>query len=163
MTRKIIYPGTFDPITNGHLDLIQRATKIFAEVVVAVAGNDGAKQHLFTYEERLALTTEAVLSIHGVRVVGFKGLLVHFMQQEQAFVILRGVRAVSDFEYEIQLANMNRNLSTEIETLFLIPSAQYMMLSSSLVREIALLGGDISKFVPPNVDRVLKTKVAFRF
>jgi pantetheine-phosphate adenylyltransferase len=150
MNCKAIYPGTFDPVTNGHVDMIMRAAHLFPELIVAVARND-VKRPFFSLETRIDLLREAVRDVPNVTVMGFDGLLIHFVQQQAARVILRGLRAVSDFEYEFQLAGMNRQLSTEVETVFLTPSEHVMFLSSSLVREIALLGGDISKFVPPLV------------
>jgi pantetheine-phosphate adenylyltransferase len=150
MLQKVIYPGTFDPVTNGHIDLISRAARLFPEIIVAVASN-AAKKPFFSLAERIQLLEASVADIPGVRVLGFENLLIHFVQDQQANVILRGLRAVSDFEYEFQLAGMNRQLSKTIETVFLTPSAECMFLSSSLVREIALLGGDISGFVPKGV------------
>ncbi len=150
MKRKAIYPGTFDPVTNGHIDIIRRAAHLFPEVIVAVASHT-SKSPFFSFEQRLALVSASVGQIPGVRVVGFKGLLVHFAEQAGASVILRGLRAVADFEYEFQLAGMNRQLSKDIETLFLTPSDASMFISSTLVREIAALGGDIGGFVPAAV------------
>lgn len=153
-----IYPGTFDPITNGHTDLIQRAARIFDKVVVAVAAVSG-KQPVFNLDERVALATEVLMDLDNVEVCGFDSLLVDFMQDKGASVILRGLRAVSDFEYEFQLASMNRNLRPEIETMFLTPSEQYTYISSSLVREIASLGGDVSHFVHAKVVAALKERI----
>ena len=150
MKRKAIYPGTFDPVTNGHIDIIRRAAHLFPEVIVAVASHT-SKSPFFSFEQRLALVSASVGQIPGVRVVGFKGLLVHFAEQAGASVSLRGLRAVADFEYEFQLAGMNRQLSKDIETLFLTPSDASMFISSTLVREIAALGGDIGGFVPAAV------------
>jgi pantetheine-phosphate adenylyltransferase len=147
MSPKAIYPGTFDPITNGHIDIITRATKLFPEVVVAIANNE-VKKPFFSIEQRIKLVEEACVDIPGVKVVGFDSLLIHFAKEQKASVILRGLRAVSDFEYEFQLAGMNRKLSKSIETLFLTPSEHFMFISSTLVREIAALGGDVSEFVP---------------
>lgn len=147
MKRKAIYPGTFDPVTNGHVDIIRRAAHLFPEVIVAVASHT-SKSPFFSFEDRLDLVRRSVGEIPGVRVVGFQGLLVHFAKKEGASVILRGLRAVADFEYEFQLAGMNRQLSKDIETLFLTPSDSSMFISSTLVREIAALGGDVSGFVP---------------
>lgn len=155
MKQKVIYPGTFDPVTNGHLDIIYRAANIFSDVVVAVAANPLKRPHL-DLSVRIALLEEALQQNSSVRVVGFDGLLAHFLKEQNAKVILRGLRAVSDFEYEFQLAGMNRQLLPEVETVFLTPSAHNMFISSSLVKEIALLGGDISQFVPPCVARVMK-------
>lgn len=155
MKQKAIYPGTFDPITNGHLDIIQRAANLFPEVIVAVASNS-AKRPFFSLEERIELIRNALGDLHGVKVVGFDSLLIHFVESQKAGVILRGLRAVSDFEYEFQLAGMNRKLSAQVETLFLTPSEKYMFISSTLVREIASLGGNISEFVPEVVARAFK-------
>ena len=156
MSLKAVYPGTFDPVTNGHLDIITRAAKLFPELVVAVASNE-AKVPFFSLTTRIALLQEVVASLPGVSVVGFNTLLIHFVQEQRADIILRGLRAVSDFEYEFQLAGMNRKLSKQVETLFLTPSEDCMFISSSLVREIAVLGGDVSKFVPPAVTSALTT------
>lgn len=153
-----IYPGTFDPITNGHTDLVQRASKLFSRVIVAIAANPG-KQPFFPLEQRIELAHAALIGIDGVEVVGFEGLLVEFAHSRRAQVLLRGLRAVSDFEYEFQLANMNRRLAPDIETLFLTPSEQFAYISSSLVREIALLGGDISPFVHEKVGAALHTRI----
>ncbi|MCP0913942.1 MULTISPECIES: pantetheine-phosphate adenylyltransferase [Legionella] len=154
MQDKAIYPGTFDPVTNGHLDIITRAAKIFPEVIVAVASNR-VKQPFFPLQTRIDLIRRAIGDIPGVQVMGFDNLLIHFVHEQNAKVILRGLRAVSDFEYEFQLAGMNRKLSKQVETLFLTPSEEHMFISSSLVREIASLGGDISKFVPQVVVEAL--------
>ena len=157
MKQKAIYPGTFDPVTNGHLDIISRATRLFSEVIVAVASNH-AKRPFFSLDERIQLLQEAVDDIPGVTVIGFDNLLIHFVREQKAGVILRGLRAVSDFEYEFQLAGMNRRLAKEVETIFLTPSEESMFISSSLVREIAVLGGDVSSFVPAVVDKALHKK-----
>ena len=153
-----IYPGTFDPITNGHSDLVQRASRLCTKTIVAVARNTG-KSPFFTWEERVDLAREALAGIPRVEVQGFEIFLVEFARQCKAQVILRGLRAVSDFEYEFQLASMNRHLNAEIETVFLTPAEQYSFISSSLVREIARLGGDIDAFVPPNVAAALKRRI----
>lgn len=145
-----VYPGTFDPITNGHLDLIERAAKMFAHVTVAVADNTD-KQPLFTVNERVNMAASVLADFNNVSVVGFDILLVEFTRNQNASVILRGLRAVSDFEYEFQLAGMNRNLAPDIETIFLTTAEQYAYLSSSLVKEVARLGGNITKFVPRQV------------
>jgi len=155
MKPKAIYPGTFDPVTNGHIDIITRAAKLFPEVVVAVASNS-AKQPFFSLEKRIELVREVIGDLPGVSVIGFNTLLIHFVREQNAGVILRGLRAVSDFEYEFQLAGMNRKLAKHVETLFLTPSENYMFISSTLVREIAALDGDVSGFVPPAVVRALK-------
>jgi pantetheine-phosphate adenylyltransferase len=152
-----IYPGTFDPITNGHLDLIARAARLFDEVVVAVASNAG-KSPLFTLEQRVDLVRQAAASHASVRVVGFDNLLVDCARECGATVILRGLRAVSDFEYEFQLAGMNRNLAPELETLFLTPAEKYLFISSSVIKAIAELQGDISAFVPDVVQKELRSK-----
>ena len=150
MRQKAIYPGTFDPLTNGHMDIITRTAQLFAGVVVAIASN-ASKQPFFSLATRIAMVTESVQHLSNVEVKGFDSLLVHFAKEQQAGVIVRGLRAASDFEYEFQLAGMNRRLSPEIETLFLTPAESCMFLSSSLVREIARLHGNIQQFVPPVV------------
>ena len=154
MKQKAIYPGTFDPVTNGHVDIISRAAKIFPELIVAVASNK-AKRPYLSLETRIRLLKEVVGHFPGVQVVGFDNLLIDFVLEQKAGIILRGLRAVSDFEYEFQLAGMNRKLSKQIETLFLTPSENLMFISSTLVREIALLNGDVSQFVPACVVREL--------
>jgi pantetheine-phosphate adenylyltransferase len=155
MKLKAIYPGTFDPVTNGHVDLISRAAKIFPEIIVAVASNK-VKRPFLSMETRIQLLEETVSYLPGVRVIGFDNLLIDFALEQNAGIIVRGLRAVSDFEYEYQLAGMNRKLSKQIETIFLTPSENVMFISSTLVREIALLNGDISQFVPPCVVRELQ-------
>lgn len=157
MKKKAIYPGTFDPVTNGHVDIITRAAHIFPELIVAVASNK-AKRPYLDLETRIRLLEEAVGTIPGVRVVGFDILLIDFVLQQNAGIILRGLRAVSDFEYEFQLAGMNRRLSKQVETLFLTPSENLMFISSTLVREIAALGGDVSQFVPQSVAQELNMR-----
>ncbi|MEJ2142718.1 MAG: pantetheine-phosphate adenylyltransferase [Gammaproteobacteria bacterium] len=155
-----IYPGTFDPITNGHSDLVQRAARIFDKVVLAVAkGQEGLKQPVFSVDERVALARDVLNEIRNVEVIQFDGLLVDFVKQQNAQVILRGLRAVSDFEYEFQLASMNRHLDENIETMFLTPAEQYSYISSSLVREIAALGGDVSPFVHEQVAAALNNRI----
>ena len=153
-----IYPGTFDPITNGHIDLVSRASRLFEKVIVAVASS-GDKKPVLPLDERIQLATDALPAYDNVEVCGFNILLVEFMKQNGATVILRGLRAVSDFEYEFQLASMNRHLDDQIETIFLTPAEQYSYISSSLVREIARLGGDVSPFVPANVVAALKRQL----
>jgi pantetheine-phosphate adenylyltransferase len=152
--QKAIYPGTFDPITNGHLDLIKRAAKLFPELIIAVASNQ-PKQPFFSLETRLACLKEAVKDLPGVQVHGFSELLVDFVKKQSGGVIIRGLRAASDFEHEFQLAGMNRKLDKNIETIFLTPSEECMFISSTLVREIAALGGDVSQFVPEVVVKSL--------
>jgi len=146
----VIYPGTFDPITNGHTDLVKRATNLFDKVIVAIAVNP-AKSPVFSIEKRLEMANTALASINNLQVCELEGLLVNFAKSHHANAILRGLRAVSDFDYEFQLAGMNRKLAPDIETLFVTPSEKYAYISSSLVREIAILGGDITEFVPENV------------
>ncbi len=158
-SRAAIYPGTFDPITNGHLDLIHRAARIFDRVIVAVADSKG-KTPLFNLDERVQLAQEAVCGMGGVEVVGFRSLLVECARNKGVGVILRGLRAVSDFEFEFQLAGMNRHLDNELETMFLTPSEKYAFISSSVIREIARLGGDISPFVTEKVNAALVEKFA---
>jgi len=153
-----IYPGTFDPVTNGHTDLVHRASRLFSKVVVAVAQN-ADKEPFFSLDDRIRLTQEALGQHDNVEVCGFNSLLVEFMREKQATVIVRGLRAVSDFEYEFQLASMNRHLRDDIETVFLTPAEQYSYISSTLVREIATLGGDISPFVPDNVVAAIKQRM----
>lgn len=157
MQNRVVYPGTFDPITNGHCDLVERAARMFDQVIVAVADSQ-KKGPLFNLDERVALAREALGHVQNIEVVGFNKLLAHFVLEQNANVVLRGLRAVSDFEYEFQLANMNRALAPEIETVFLTPAEHLSFISSTLVREIALLGGDVHKFVPANVVEALKRK-----
>lgn len=158
MSNAILYPGTFDPPTCGHLDLIQRAVRLFDEVAVAVAENRD-KKPLFTLAERVALLRQITADMDNVRVVGFSDLLINCLQRENTHIILRGLRAVSDFEYEFQLASMNRRLNPAIETVFLTPSERHTFLSASLVREVAGLRGDVSTFVPPAVRDALAEKL----
>jgi len=152
-----IYPGTFDPITNGHLDLIHRASRLYQKVIVAVAESRG-KQPLFTMDERVKLIEGVVDEFANVAVIGFNNLLVECAKQHQASVIIRGLRAVSDFEYEFQMAGMNRRLAPDIETVFLTPAEQYEFISSSMIREIARLNGDVSSFVSDSVKYQLINK-----
>ncbi|MDH3350338.1 MAG: pantetheine-phosphate adenylyltransferase [Gammaproteobacteria bacterium] len=159
MSISAMYPGTFDPITLGHEDLVRRASTLFDRVVVAIADNPGSKAPLFSTEERVALATGALADIENVDVTGYKGLTVDFACDNQLRVIIRGLRAVSDFEYEFQLANMNRHLTDEVETAFLTPTEKYTFISSSLVREVAELGGDVSEFVSPKVRQALLERV----
>lgn len=155
--KTVIYPGTFDPITNGHTDLVERACRLFDKVIVAVAVSS-RKGPLFSLEERVALANQALAHLGNIEVCGFDILLVNFAKQKKACGILRGLRAVSDFEYEFQLANMNRAIEPEVESLFLTPSDHLSYISSSLVKEIGSLGGDVSKFVPPVVVQALNQK-----
>ena len=156
--RTVIYPGSFDPLTNGHLDVVERASKLFDRIIVAVAAN-ADKQPMFTQAERKRQITAAVKPMKNVEVAAFQGLLVDFAEAHQAQAIIRGLRAVSDFEFEFQLALMNRKLKEEIETIFMMPRESYTFLSSRLVKEIAGLGGEIGAFVPANVERALKRKL----
>jgi pantetheine-phosphate adenylyltransferase len=155
--RRAIYPGSFDPVTNGHLDVIERARKLFDEVVVAVAHND-EKQPLFSLEQRLDLLRETAGQIENVRIAEFSGLLVEFARAKNARAVIRGLRAVSDFEFEFQMALMNRNLNAAVETIFLMPKEEYTYLSSRIVKEIARLGGDVANFVPDCVVKALSGK-----
>jgi pantetheine-phosphate adenylyltransferase len=154
---KAVYPGTFDPLTRGHEDLVRRASTLFDRVVLAIADSK-AKRPYFTLEERIAMAREVLGDLKNVEVTGFSSLLTEFVRKQGARVVLRGLRAVSDFEYEFQLAGMNRNLYPEMETIFLTPSEQHMFISATLVREIAILGGDVSQFVHPMVAKKLKAK-----
>jgi pantetheine-phosphate adenylyltransferase len=156
--RTVIYPGSFDPITNGHLDVIQRASRLFDQVVVAVARN-GSKQPLFTPAERKTLIEQSISNHDNVTVDVFEGLLVEYVEQQSGHAVIRGLRALSDFEYEFQMALMNRKLNERVETLFMMPRASYSFLSSHLVREIATLGGDVSAFVSPEVREALTKRL----
>ena len=153
---KVVYPGTFDPITCGHEDMVRRAAGLFSEVIVAVA--ESRTQTLFTLDERVEMAREVFAAFTNVRVEGFSGLLMSFVQSQGARVVLRGLRAVSDFEYEFQLAGMNRNLYPEMETMFLTPAEKYTFISATMVREVARFGGDVSKFVSPSVAAKLQQK-----
>ena len=155
LTHTVVYPGTFDPITNGHVDLVERAAKLFERVVVAVATSE-KKTPLFSLEARVELAETALGHVNAVEVVPFKGLLIDFVREYDSHCVLRGLRAVADFEYEFQLANMNRAMSPSFESVFLTPSAELSYISSSLVREIAALGGNVSRFVPTNVAEALR-------
>lgn len=150
MQKRAIYPGTFDPITNGHIDIIQRASKIFDEIIVAVAVNT-VKKTYFDYNTRIALIKQALNGMDGVQVLGFECLLVDFALQQQTYTILRGLRTMNDFDYELQLAGMNRKLATQIDTIFFAPSEGFHCVSSSLIKEIASFNRDISQFVPQAV------------
>ncbi|VVC82946.1 pantetheine-phosphate adenylyltransferase [Sideroxydans sp. CL21] len=153
---KVVYPGTFDPITRGHEDVVRRAAGLFGEVVVAIAASRSAT--LFTLEERVAMAREVFSGFGNVKVEGFDSLLMSYVKAQNARVVLRGLRAVSDFEYEFQMAGMNRTLHPDVETLFLTPAEQYTFISASIVREIARFGGDVGKFVSPLVAAKLKEK-----
>jgi len=156
---RAVYPGTFDPLTRGHEDLVRRAATVFDSLIVGVA-DSRAKRTFFTLHERVEMAREVLADLKNVQVTGFNGLLIDFIRQHDARVVLRGLRAVSDFEYEFQLAGMNRSLYPDFETMFLTPSEQHMFISATLVREIALLGGDVAKFVHPLVGKKLTAKVA---
>ena len=158
---KAVYPGTFDPITLGHQDLVRRASALFDKVVVGIAASE-AKRPFFQLEERIRLAREVLKPYRNVSVEGFRGLLMDFVRRQDAHVILRGLRAVSDFEYEFQMAGMNRYLYPDVETVFLTPAEQYQFISATIVREIATLGGDVSKFVQPIVARSLAQRVGKR-
>ena len=158
MTVIALYPGTFDPITNGHTDLVRRAARLFDQVIVAVAANP-QKRPLFNLAERVDLARTVLADIKGVQVTGFDNLLVECVRQHRAKVILRGLRAASDFEYEFQLAGMNRRLAPEVETVFMTPSEQEMFISASLVKEIALLGGNVADFVDARVAAAMAAKI----
>jgi len=160
--RTAIYPGSFDPLTNGHLDVIERATKLFDRVVVAVAANEG-KKPMFTLKERVDLATRSIKHLKTAEVDSFDNLLVDYVQSRGARAIVRGLRAVSDFEFEFQLALMNRKLNEQVETIFMMPKDTYTFLSSRIVKEIARLGGDVRAFVPVHVEKALKTKLRSKF
>jgi pantetheine-phosphate adenylyltransferase len=157
--RTVIYPGSFDPLTNGHLDIMKRAAKLFDSVVVAVAANE-EKKPLFTLQERLALVQESVATMPNIKVDSFSGLLVNYVESRGGQAIIRGLRAISDFEFEFQLALMNRKLNERVETIFMMPKETYTFLSSRIVKEIARLDGDVGTFVPPHVQAALKEKLA---
>lgn len=150
-----MYPGTFDPITNGHHELVRRASRLFDRVVVAIAASPH-KTPVFSLEQRIGLAREVLADIDNVTVVGYDGLTVNYAKSEGLAVVIRGLRAVSDFEYEFQLSSMNRHLEPDVETVFLCPEAEYTFISSTLVREVSALGGDVSKFVHPSVRRALR-------
>jgi len=155
---KVVYPGTFDPVTLGHEDLVRRAANLFPAVIVAVAGSS-SKKTMFSLDERVSMTQAVFSNLPNVQVLGFSGLLMQFVQAQDAQMVIRGLRATSDFEYEFQLAGMNRKLYPEFETLFLTPSEQFMFISSSLVREVATLGGDVQAFVSPTVKDAILQKL----
>ncbi len=161
MSLSAIYPGTFDPVTNGHHDLVRRASRLFSRVVVAIAASPG-KVPLFTLEERVELAREVLGDLGNVEVTGFSTLTVDFARKHNLDVMVRGLRAVSDFEFEFQLANMSRALAPELESVFLTPQEDLSYISSSMIREIAMLGGDVSPFVHPSVKRALDAKSAAR-
>ena len=156
--KRAIYPGSFDPVTNGHLDVVERARKLFDEVIVAVANNDG-KQPLFSLDERLDFLKQTLGKLDNVRIAHFNGLLVDFARAQEAIAVIRGLRAISDFEFEFQMALMNRKLEAAVETIFLMPKEEYTYLSSRIVKEIARLGGDVSKFVAAPVAKALAAKL----
>ena len=156
-----VYPGTFDPLTSGHEDLVRRASALFERVIIGVA-ESRTKHPMFSLAERVEIAREVLTGYRNVEIYGFDCLLMDFMRQHSASVIMRGLRAVSDFEYEFQMAGMNRNLYPDVETVFLTPSDQYMFVSATIVREIASLGGDVSKFVPPQVQKHLAAKIRRR-
>jgi pantetheine-phosphate adenylyltransferase len=158
MSHTAVYPGTFDPITLGHEDLVRRAARLFDNVILAVA-DSRAKKPFFTLDERVEMAREVLKDLPNVRVTGFSGLLMQFVQQQGARVVVRGLRAVSDFEYEFQLAGMNRGMYPDVETVFLTPGEQFMFISATIVREISTLGGDTSKFVPALVADRLRAKI----
>lgn len=158
MSKISVYPGTFDPLTNGHLDLIHRAAGLFDKVIVAVAKSSG-KSPLFDLDQRIELAQKVLVDYPAVEVVGFEGLLVDFAKQYQADVVIRGVRSIADFEYEAQMAGMNRKMSPQLETIFLTPDQQWSHLSSTLVRDIARHGGDVSDFVPEQIKQSILEKV----
>jgi pantetheine-phosphate adenylyltransferase len=158
MSHTAVYPGTFDPITLGHEDLARRASRLFDRVILAVA-DSRAKRPFFSLDERVDMASRVLADIPNVEVVGFSGLLMKVVQDRGARVVVRGLRAVSDFEYEFQLAGMNRGMYPDVETVFLTPGEQFMFISATIVREISILGGDTSKFVPPFVGEQLKVKI----
>ncbi len=158
---KAVYPGTFDPLTRGHEDLVRRASRLFDIVVLGIA-DSRAKRTFFTLDERVAMARQVLHDVKNLEGIGFKGLLTDFVRKQKARVVLRGLRAVSDFEYEFQLAGMNRDLYPDMETVFLTPGDQHMFISATLVREIAALGGNVAKFVHPAVRRLLQAKVKSR-
>jgi pantetheine-phosphate adenylyltransferase len=157
-TLRVVYPGTFDPVTLGHEDLVRRASDLFPHVIVAVAGSSN-KRTMFSLDERVEMTKTVFNNLTNVEVLGFSGLLMQFVQAQNAQMVIRGLRATSDFEYEFQLAGMNRKLYPQFETLFLTPSEQFMFISSSLVREVATLNGDVHAFVSPTVAEAIRQKL----
>ncbi|TPG57315.1 pantetheine-phosphate adenylyltransferase [Ewingella americana] len=159
MITKAIYPGTFDPMTNGHLDLVTRAALMFDHVILAIAASP-SKKPLFSLDERVALATAAISHLKNVEVIGFSDLMATFAKDHNATILVRGLRAVSDFEYEMQLANMNRHLMPTLESVFMMPSKEWSFISSSLVKEVARHGGDIRPFLPNNITQALLKKIA---
>ncbi|MBB6117613.1 pantetheine-phosphate adenylyltransferase [Rahnella inusitata] len=159
MTTKAIYPGTFDPMTNGHLDIVTRAALMFDHVILAIAASPG-KKPMFTLDERVALATQVTSHLNNVEVIGFSDLMANFAKAQGANVLVRGLRAVSDFEYEMQLANMNRHLLPTLESVFMMPSKEWSFISSSLVKEVARHGGDITPFLPQEVTQALMEKLS---
>lgn len=158
--RTVIYPGSFDPLTNGHLDIVQRAARLFDTVIVAIANNEEKKAPLFTLKERMALVQESIGSMPNVKVDSFTGLLVDYVESCRGQAVIRGLRAISDFEFEFQLALMNRKLNERVETIFMMPKETFTFLSSRIIKEIARLHGDIRAFVPTHVEAALKKKLA---
>ncbi|WP_122097100.1 pantetheine-phosphate adenylyltransferase [Rahnella sp. Larv3_ips] len=159
MTTKAIYPGTFDPMTNGHLDIVTRAALMFDHVILAIAASP-SKKPMFTLDERVALATQVTSHLNNVEVIGFSDLMANFAKAQGANVLVRGLRAVSDFEYEMQLANMNRHLLPTLESVFMMPSKEWSFISSSLVKEVARHGGDITPFLPQEVTQALMEKIS---
>ena len=158
MTKRVLYPGTFDPITLGHFDLIKRAARMFDETIIAVAANP-QKEPMFNLEERVSMIEHCVKDVPSTRVIGFSGLLIDVLEMQNSRVVLRGLRAVSDFEFEFQLASMNRRLNADAETIFLTPSEKYTFVSASIVKEIARLNGDVAQFLDPHVNDCLVNKI----
>ncbi|CBG90880.1 pantetheine-phosphate adenylyltransferase [Citrobacter rodentium] len=158
MQKRAIYPGTFDPLTNGHIDIITRATQMFDHVILAIAASPG-KKPMFSLEERVALARQATAHLNNVEVLGFSDLMASFARQQQANILIRGLRAVADFEYEMQLAHMNRHLMPELESVFLMPSKEWSFISSSLVKEVARHEGDVTHFLPANIHQALMEKL----
>ena len=158
MSKRVLYPGTFDPLTLGHIDLIKRAARMFDETIIAVAANP-QKEPMFNLEERVSMVEHCIKDIPTTRVIGFSGLLIDVLQQQDSRVVLRGLRAVSDFEFEFQLASMNRRLNQDTETIFLTPSEKYTFVSASIVKEIARLNGDVAQFLDPHVNHCLVEKI----
>ena len=159
MTTKAIYPGTFDPMTNGHLDIVTRAALMFDHVILAIAASP-SKKPMFTLDERVALATQVTSHLNNVEVIGFSDLMANFAKAQGANVLVRGLRAVSDFEYEMQLANMNRHLLPTLESVFMMPSKEWSFISSSLVKEVARHGGDITPFLPQIITQALMEKIS---